>query len=99
MDDLDAVAVVDVTAEMLGERREEYRAGVDAGLRQGTQRVLQSEAIEAIASEVQTLRALVDAMTEVAHEREKVIDWYRSKYLELVRHIRARADERWGVDA
>lgn len=72
MDELDEIAVVDVTAEMLGERREEYRAGVDAGIRVGTQRVLQSDALAQITFELKILRALYagtcDALDDAQHQ-------------------------------
>jgi hypothetical protein len=52
------VEVIDVTSELIGERREEYREGFDAGLRQGTTRFLQSDAMHQIAFELKLLRVL-----------------------------------------
>lgn len=52
----DEPLVKDVTAEILGERREEWRDGYDAGLRAGARRVLESQCMEQIVTELVLLR-------------------------------------------
>jgi hypothetical protein len=70
--------VLDVTAELLGERREEWRDGYDAGLRSGAKRVLESEMIAQIVSELILLR-------EVAHRLGVKCDYWadRAQRMEL----------------
>lgn len=65
--------VIDITAELIGERRQEWRDGFDAGMKQGTSRVLQSDALGQIVAELKMLRTFVECMTEVAHQREGLI--------------------------
>lgn len=81
-DDLD-VAIVDVTTELIGERREEWRDGFDSGMKQGTSRVLQSSAVEQLALELTLYRAALD----VSAQREKLLahwkaeaQWWREEH-------------------
>lgn len=78
-DELDDVAVIDVTAEMVGERRAEWRDGYEAGIKVGTQRVLQSDALAQIAAEIKLLRSAVAILGQ--H-----VEWYRGK-LEDAYHV------------
>lgn len=79
--------VVDVTTEMIGERREEYHAGFDSGLRQGATRVLQSDALGQLALSLRVHKALNEAMCDVAHQRETLLahwkaeaQWWREEH-------------------
>jgi hypothetical protein len=70
--------VLDVTMELLGERREEWHAGYDAGLRSGAKRVLESEMLAQIVTELLLLR-------EVAHRLGVKADYWaeRAQTMEL----------------
>jgi hypothetical protein len=77
------ILVVDVTSELIGERREEWRAGFDSGMKQGTSRVLQSGALEQIVLELSLQRAT----TDVAVQRETLLahwkteaQWWREEH-------------------
>ena len=78
-EELNEILVTDVTAELMGERREEYRAGVDAGTRQGSQRVLQGPVLEQIALELTVQRAVNTAMAGAAHQRETLLAHWQSE--------------------
>jgi hypothetical protein len=52
----DEPLIRDVTTEILGEQRAEWRRGFDAGLRTGAQRVLESQCMEQIVTELVLLR-------------------------------------------
>jgi hypothetical protein len=73
MGDAAEILVTDITAELVGERREEWRDGVDYGLKQGTNRVLQSPAMQEIALELELLRALYAATCEALDEAQHQI--------------------------
>jgi hypothetical protein len=84
---MDETEVIDVTTEIIGERREEYRAGVESGLRQGAQRVLQSDALMQISLSLQVSRAIADAALEVGTQRERLLQhwkveaqWWREEH-------------------
>lgn len=86
-DEMDAVAVVDVTMEIIGERREDYRAGFDSGLRQGAIRVMQSDAMAQLAFDLKVLRICSDAMADHAAQRERLLahwkaeaQWWREEH-------------------
>jgi hypothetical protein len=64
--------VLDVTMELLGERREEWRDGYDAGLRNGAKRVLESEMLAQIVTELLLLR-------EVAHRLGVKADYWAAR--------------------
>lgn len=53
----DEPLIVDVTTELIGERRQEWRDGFNAGMRAGTRQVLESDTLEGIALELTVLRA------------------------------------------
>jgi hypothetical protein len=102
-DELDDIAVVDVTAEILGERREEWRDGFDAGIKQGTTRVLQSDAMEQIAFDLTIHRVVVNGMIQVAEERERLLahwkaeaQWWQEEHARVFEEFRefAKAVER-----
>jgi hypothetical protein len=78
-DELDDVAIVDVTAEVVGERRVEWQAGVDYGLKQGTNRFLQSPAMQQIAFDLTLHRLVVDGMLKVAEERERLLAHWKAE--------------------
>ena len=87
VDEMDAVAIVDVTAEMIGERRAEWHDGVDYGLKQGTTRVLNSPAMQQIAFDLKLHRIVVDGMIKVAEDRERLLahwkaetQWWREEH-------------------
>ena len=73
-DAAEAILTTDVTEEILGERRAEWRDGYESGLKAGVQRTLQSHALEDIAMELKMLRtlygatcaALADAQSQVS---------------------------------
>jgi hypothetical protein len=48
--------IADITADLVGERREDFRRGFDAGVREGSRRVLYSNALEEMALELTLLR-------------------------------------------
>jgi hypothetical protein len=86
-DEMDAVAIVDVTAELIGERRADYHAGRDDGLLEGTRRVLNSDALVQIAFELTVQRVVNDGMIQVAEQREKLLahwkaeaQWWREEH-------------------
>lgn len=58
----DEVLVTDVTTQILGEQREEWRAGYDAGLRAGARRVIESQALEQIVIELVLLREVAQKL-------------------------------------
>lgn len=72
---MDEIEVVDVTTELIGERRQEWRDGFEIGMRSGTQRVLQSNAVEQIALELTLLRAA----TDVSAQREKLLEHWKAE--------------------
>lgn len=74
-----APSIVDVTAEIIGERREDYRAGFDSGLRQGAIRVMQSDAMAQLAFDLKVLRICSDAMADVAVQRERLLAHWKSE--------------------
>jgi hypothetical protein len=76
----DEPLVRDVTLEILGEQRQEWRDGYDAGLKAGSQRVLQSQMIEDIALEVKMLRLAVTSLGQQA-------EFWRQKFLDAVHVI------------
>lgn len=67
--------VVDVTAEIVGERRQEWHDGFDAGLKQGTSRVLQSNPLAQMALELTLYRAALD----VSAQRERLLQHWKSE--------------------
>jgi len=69
------VLVTDVTTEMLGERRDEWRDGFDSGQKSGTQRVLQSDALEQLVLELVMQRATVG----VAIQRERLLEHWKAE--------------------
>lgn len=71
--------VVDVTAELIGERREEWRSGFDAGLRDGARRVMHSDAMGQLAFDLKVLRICSDAMADVAVQRERLLAHWKSE--------------------
>ena len=71
----DEILVTDVTTELIGERRQEWRDGYDSGMRSGTQRVLQSSALEQLMLELTLQRA----MTDVAMQRERLLQHWKSE--------------------
>lgn len=75
----DEPSVRDVTLEILGERRQEWRDGFESGVKQGTTRVLQSDALAQIALELKVTRTFNDAMAEVAHQRERLLAHWKSE--------------------
>ena len=66
------VLIRDVTPELLGEIRQEWRDGFDAGIKTGALRIMDSAALQQIASELVLLR-------EVAHRLGVKCDYWRSK--------------------
>ncbi|MGP1609733.1 MAG: hypothetical protein ACTS5G_03420 [Burkholderiales bacterium] len=78
---VERVEVVDVTAEIIGERTEQWRDGFDTGMREGVRRVVGTQdsrkeptqgqsAFAQIALELQVQRVVNDAMAAAAHQRE-----------------------------
>lgn len=83
----DEPSVKDVTLEILGEQRQEWREGFDSGIRAGVQRVLQSDAMEQIAFELKVQRVVNDGMIQVAEQRERLLahwkaeaQWWREEH-------------------
>lgn len=62
----DEPLVKDVTAEILGEIRAEWREGFDSGLRVGGRRVLESQCVEQIVTELVLLRQVAAKLGEKA---------------------------------
>lgn len=58
--------VVDVTADIIGERREEWRDGYDAGMKAGARRVIESSCLESITVELVLLREAAKKLGEKA---------------------------------
>lgn len=58
------VLIKDVTMEILGEQRAEWRSGFDAGLRTGAQRVLESSCMGQIVAELILLREVAAKLGE-----------------------------------
>lgn len=69
-DAAEAILATDVTDELLGERRAEWRDGYESGLKAGTQRTLQSHALEDIAMELRLLRVLYAGVCEALDEAQ-----------------------------
>lgn len=81
------VLVTDVTVELIGERREEWRDGFDSGLREGGRRVMYSDTLQQLALELKVTRVMNEAMCEVAHQRERLLahwkaeaQWWREEH-------------------
>ena len=79
--------VIDITAEIVGERRQEWRDGFDVGVKQGTARVLNSDALCQLALGLKVHKALNEAMAEAAEQREKLLahwkaeaQWWREEH-------------------
>jgi hypothetical protein len=73
------ILVTDVTAEVVDERREEWRAGYDSGIRAGTTRVLQSHAVLAMAFELKLLRAALKGVQGLVAELEHQAEYWHWK--------------------
>jgi hypothetical protein len=58
------ILIKDVTMEILGESRAEWRRGFDAGLRSGAQRVLESQCMGQIVTELILLREVAAKLGE-----------------------------------
>jgi hypothetical protein len=71
--------VIDVTIEILGGRREDWRDGYEAGIRSGTQRVLQSEAVLSMAFELTLLRAVTKGLQGLVAELEHQAEYWHWK--------------------
>lgn len=76
----DEPSVRDVTLEILGERRAEWREGYDAGLREGARRLLDSEALGQVASELVMMRRVAESLGKQA-------DFWKAKFLDAVHVI------------
>lgn len=79
--------VIDITAELVGERRQEWRDGHDAGMKRGVTSVLQSPAVEQLALELTLTRATLKAVSDTAMQRERLIlhwkteaRWWQEEY-------------------
>lgn len=84
---MDEIEVIDVTTELIGERRQEWREGYDSGIKQGVTRILQSDALAQLAFDFKVLRICSDAMAETAVQREKLLahwkaeaQWWREEH-------------------
>ncbi len=73
-------SVRDVTVEILGERRQEWREGYDAGLLEGARRTLDSYALAEIASELVLMRRVAESLGKQA-------DFWKAKFLDAVHVI------------
>ena len=62
----DEPLIKDVTAEILGERREEWRDGFDAGVKVGSRRILESPTLEQMAAELLLLRDVAERLGKKA---------------------------------
>lgn len=71
----DEILVTDVTTELLGERRQEWRDGFDSGIRAGTSRTLQSNALTQLALEL----TLYKSALAVAEQRERLLAHWKSE--------------------
>ena len=71
--------VCDVTAEILGERREEWRAGFDSGLRDGARRVLQSDALSQMSLSLQGRRAVAEAAMDAGVQQERLAQLWKAE--------------------
>lgn len=54
--------IKDVTLELLGEQRQEWRDGFDAGVKSGVLRIMQSETLIQLASELALLREVASKL-------------------------------------
>jgi hypothetical protein len=81
------VLVTDVTAQVIGERRAEWRDGFDQGTREGARRVANSECMQQIAFDLTVHRVVVNGMMQVAEQRERLLahwkaeaQWWREEH-------------------
>lgn len=87
-DEMDAVAVIDVTDELIGERREEWRAGFDFGRTMGVRGVLRAKdggspdgltCIEQMALDLKVHRLMNDVLVDVGVQRERLLAHWKAE--------------------
>ena len=88
----DEPRVTDVTEEVIGARRADWRDGFDSGLRTGARRVIESQTLEQVVIELKLLRVLYaaacDALADAQYQitvLEAELD-YRAPGWDEVRH-------------
>lgn len=89
-DEQEAGQVIDVTADILGERRQDWREGFDQGLREGGRRVIHSDVMAQISLELTVNRAVTNGLLRAAEHQEKLLAhwkaearWWREEYTRL----------------
>lgn len=98
-DEMDEIPIVDVTDELIGERREEWRAGCDAGRTMGVRSVLRAKdggypdgmtCVEQMAFDLKIHRVVVNGLLDAAEQRELLIQhlknelqWWREEHTAL----------------
>ena len=73
------ILIQDVTAELVGERQQEYYDGFDYGIRKGVSRVLESRPLGQLALELKVTRVVLDAVSAAAEQRERELAMWKGE--------------------